>query len=650
MPFDSESVKVIAPFATPFITAIIETHLKPKLVELFKTRRTDNSIIQHAITNKFEEYLERSYEKQSYINVLVFQNQQKKLEDIYIPLTLELRRERKRFLIAAGFWDDLIRKYGNVLITDTAGMGKSTLMKYLFLSCIKQNKGIPIFIELRKLVSKTILEYIYRELNPIDDEFDEDFVLKLIRSGDFVFFFDGYDEIPFAYREQVTSDLQEFISKAYKNSFLVTSRPDSSLATFLQFRQFQIQPLELDEAFSLLRKYDSDGVLSKEIINKLSGRTLKNVREFLTNPLLVSLLYKSYDFKHTIPFKKHIFYRQVFDALFESHDLTKPGSFTRDKYSHLAIDDFDKVLRVLAYITVKLGQVEYSKDQLLENITEAKERCPALIFKESDFLKDLLTTVPLLIYEGDYYRWSHKSLQEYFASRFICTDTKGKQSDILMAMARSIHTERYSNVLSLCYDMDYKTFRHTLIYHVLVGFLKFYDSTYKRISRDDIPEKDIHERKLLTFGYQVVLAPPNLILRYKSSLNGLIADAKQLLIRAGFSQEGMISYFVEDWGIIIGQAYFQTILALLAKEGEDIFQAARTEYPPDEKYRLNQMRVVTDNPDLVLNKRHLFKSVSNLISQVYDTLLDIDKCRLLKATIDEEISREKTDDFLLDKL
>jgi predicted NACHT family NTPase len=110
-------------------------------------------------------------------------------------------------------------------------MGKSTLLKFLCLSCIKNNRGIPVFIELRKLKNdESVFQYIYNELNPLDDELDKTFILQLIKQGDFVFFLDGYDEIPFSQRNLVTQNLQEFISKADKNVFLLSSRPETSLA------------------------------------------------------------------------------------------------------------------------------------------------------------------------------------------------------------------------------------------------------------------------------------------------------------------------------------------------------------------------------------------------------------------------------------
>ena len=69
------------------------------------------------------------------------------------------------------------------------------------------------------------------------------------------------------------------------------------------------------------------------------------VGEFLANPLLVSLLFKAFEYKQQVPFKKHVFYRQVYDALYHHHDLTKEPGFERKKHSGLDLEDFHRVLR-----------------------------------------------------------------------------------------------------------------------------------------------------------------------------------------------------------------------------------------------------------------------------------------------------------------
>lgn len=352
---DQISVKEILTIASPYIKSVIDTYVKPKIEKLKNRFSLDYNKYHVPLEDHFSEYFHRTYKRISIINTLVFNNSQKYLQDIYIPLTITRKGESKDLNYKIdSFPDKLLNQYEKILITDNAGMGKSTLMKKLFIDCIDNKKGIPILIELRRLnKNKQIFEEIKEQINPLEKEFSEILLLELLKEGGFIILLDGYDEISLSDREIVTTDIQNFIYKASKNTFILTSRPESALTSFGDFQDFEIEPLKKKEAFELLRKYDKQGSISKLLIKKLEESDMSNVNEFLTNPLLVSLLFTAFQHRQAIPFKKHIFYRQVYDANFESHDLTKGDSYTHNKYCKLEIDDFHRVLRHIGFSCLK---------------------------------------------------------------------------------------------------------------------------------------------------------------------------------------------------------------------------------------------------------------------------------------------------------
>ena len=229
----------------------------------------------------------------------------------------------------------MLDKYGRILITDTAGMGKSTLMKRMFLDVIDGQFGIPIFIELRRLnENNDIINEVAIQLGGLNDGFDKGILETLFVDGEFIFFFDGYDEISSSNKAFVTRNIQDFVAKAPNNKYILTSRPEEELACFGEFQEFRIRELKKVESYDLLRKYDISGKTSRLLISKLETGNYSMINEFLKNPLLVSLLFAAFDFKQTIPLKKHIFYRQVFDAYFDSHDLSKGDSYVHEKKSN----------------------------------------------------------------------------------------------------------------------------------------------------------------------------------------------------------------------------------------------------------------------------------------------------------------------------
>jgi len=659
-----EIVKDIASISAPLINAIIEVWLKPKLHDLRTKGKIKKSMENYLLFgDSFQEYLNRSYQKYYYLNTIVFQNQQMRLEDLYLPLTVNSSTDKKTFKIDE-YTDEFIPKYKKVLITDTAGMGKSTILKWLFLSCINKNACIPIFIELRKLSKeKTVLKTIFEELNSIDEKYDEQLILSLIKLGDFVFFFDGFDEIPLKEKEAVTQDIQDFIVKANKNYFIMSSRPEPALASFGGFQSFSIEPLKINEAFQLIRKYDkSSGELSKRLIEKIKeDKIIDNIKEFLGNPMLVSLLYKAYDYKPDIPLNKRTFYRQVYDALFESHDFTK-GYFIREKLSSLDIDSFHKILRSIGYFTFKEGKIEYSKDEIISVIKKAKEYCIGIEFSESRFLEDLVVSVPLFCIEGISYKWKHKSIQDYFTAEFISYDTKDKQPQILQSLCKSRNCENYHNVIDLCYEADYKTFRHTIIYELLNNFIDYYNSSYKSFSREVYKEADIDIRKTITFGRTILVQKTEKEKIYKVTrdndkriINGWIKQVKEH--KDDSSGELISSYFHFSYDMItaVTDSNITFLCRLLnQKRDKNLFKRIRLARNNNViNIDRHKFFKVDDNIDNPLNNEKTFAAVNDLIiyitNDVYnDVYLDYKNCVKVKKDIEKELSIEKDNEFLIE--
>lgn len=482
--------------AKPVIDVLLNNVIVPKITKFAEKCKLKYNELLIPRREHFEEYLYRTYKKYSILNTLVFKNEQRLIKDLYIPLTL-VKEDHSRSSLEQIKIDkyptDLVKKYNKILITDTAGMGKSTLTKRIFLDVIDNGYGIPVYIEMRRLgKDRPILLEIQEQINSLTKDFDKGLLLEFIQTGGFVFFLDGYDEISLDTRIAVTTNVQDFISKAGNNVFIMTSRPELALASFGDFQIFTINPIAKKEAYELLRKYDNQGTTSKHLIDELKTGQYDMINEFLKNPLLVSLLFAAFDYKQTIPLKKHIFYRQVYDAYFDSHDLSKGDSYIHDKCSKLDIDDFERVLRYVGFKCLKFQKIEFEKDALLQIIKEAKDSCPDLDFSVSDYFSDVLSAVPLFCRDGQYYKWVHKSLQEYFAAQFIYKDSKTNQDTILKALYNSKNIDKYINLLDLYYDIDNWGFKK----NILLPFCESYTKYYKNhvYSSDIISDNEIEDR------------------------------------------------------------------------------------------------------------------------------------------------------------
>ena len=374
------------------------------------------------------------------------------LDDVYEPLQLIRVGEEKPYRVE-GYPSRLFNENRCVVVVDAAGMGKSTLTKYVIRRCLSEYKKIPLLIELRRLKhGQSIIDFICGELvggNAAGGTIDD---LKFsLMEGNYLFLLDGYDEVDPEIREEISGEISRISAEYQYCNFWLTSRPDPALSGFTEFTAFEISKLTFEQACSLLRRYDKGRGLAQTLIDKLDA--LPQVHDFLGNPLLVTLLYKAFDYKATIPVKRNIFFRQVFDALYQDHDLSKEGAFERRKKSALDIDDFHRFMRALGFVTFKAGKVQYSQVDFTNFIKEAAQKSQ-LAVDSSKIKADVLSAVPIFVREGNDVRWAHKAFQDYFASQFIYYDSAAVRDDLIEKLFCSESVGRYENILCMLGELD----------------------------------------------------------------------------------------------------------------------------------------------------------------------------------------------------
>lgn len=453
------------------VKSFVETKIKPIFANWGK-----DDLRSVELEDCLSEYLLRCYAKNNIMTTIVFGRLQKTLEDLYIPLTLEeYRNVDKKWVIDENCYD-ILDNYSRILIVDMAGMGKSTIVKYFACQGVNLNKCIPIVIELRRLEkNQSILEYIQTQINSLDKNIRIEEIVAILKKGDFVIFFDGYDEIANENKSDVLDAIQEFSDKATNTKIVITSREEDDLNSLGGYKCVNIKPLTKEDAYNLIEKYDYDGEISKKLIKKLKKDSSMDVlKEFLENPLLVSLLYKTFEYKEEIPYKKIDFYEQVYAALFSIHNKTKGSSFVYKKKTNLDEYQFAQILCRFAFLSVKIDKMEYSF-QLINQLLERSVEVLSLVeVYAGDYLYDLIHVIPLIQKEGNNYKWIHKSFMEYFASCFIC-NSRALKDIYLKKMAFSNNSNRYYNLLDFCYELDTLGFKESIILPSLKRFVEIYE-------------------------------------------------------------------------------------------------------------------------------------------------------------------------------
>jgi hypothetical protein len=349
--------------------------------------------------------------------------------------------------------DDLIGKIvtqARVVVSATAGYGKSMLMKYIALSLFENPRGrIPIFIELRHLnrvSTPNILTYIntaYRRTSNVSID-----VFKLgLQGGAFALLLDGFDELNHELRTSIEEQILELARSYPKCSIVVSGRPDDKFLSWRTFEVLKICPMAKPQVVELINKLEYDRGTKRRFIAKINKGLFESHESFLSTPLLAILMLLTFEENANIPDKMHLFYSKAFDTLFHKHDAMKE-QYDRQRRSGLQIDDFEKVFSVFCLSTYVKEKLEFTKAELLKTIKSAIQYT-GLDVDADNLLFDLDEAVCLLQKEGNSFFFVHRSFQEYFTAVFLASCPEDVRDEFIDQVA----VRSWDNVLPMLFDM-----------------------------------------------------------------------------------------------------------------------------------------------------------------------------------------------------
>jgi predicted NACHT family NTPase len=125
----------------------------------------------------------------------------------------------------------------------------------------------------------------------------------------------------------------------------------------------------------------------------------------------------TYGYSAEIPNKLSIFYNQAYEAMFQRHDALK-GAFKREKETNLDIQDFGTVCSAFCIQSYDDRRVKFSDTEAISYLERAKQ-ITNINYRSEDFLTDLKQSICMLVDEGLFLTFTHRSFQEFFAARFI---------------------------------------------------------------------------------------------------------------------------------------------------------------------------------------------------------------------------------------
>ncbi|SEN23725.1 NACHT domain-containing protein [Chitinophaga rupis] len=415
------------------ILTLVTSVVGNKLKSLFEgLLREFGEEVKQVINNNILEYQIEEYNRNYCTKTLLHRVQPKNLKDFYQPLFITTCDRRQRSIdtrdnskrIPTNSIRSLFTKKQFITLIGSAGSGKSTIVKYLFLNSIDTNFKIPIKVELRYLndYEGSVIEFIKSRIFKLNRLATNDRIIeRLMNSGDFVFFLDGYDEINSLKKEKITKEIDDLVKLYNKNFYLLTSRPYTEIDLLPLFHNFEVCELSDRDINNFIKKQipGEEEELCDKIIEAVNSKENISYKSFLSNPLLLSMFILTFQSYSNIPQKRSEFYSQVFDALFSVHDSMSKLAFVREKQSGLSKEQIVDVLKLFSFISYFDEKFIFSNIYLEGKFKFIKEKKKSIAFDNNKLINDFQVAIGILNKEGTDYAFPHRSLQEYFAAIYI---------------------------------------------------------------------------------------------------------------------------------------------------------------------------------------------------------------------------------------
>src|SRR4030042_12895 len=304
-----------------------------------------------------------------------------------------------------------------VVIKGIAGQGKSIFLRYLCIREFESGNKIPIFIELRRIqTDETLFDHISKFFETLDLTIDHELFKIIAKSGNFIFFLDAFDEIDSSITQKILNEIEQLASTSTNCPFIITTRHNSAIVMSSLFDVWNLDDLRENEYKNVINKLAESNENAKSIIQKIEAHK-SSVAELLCTPLMVTLLIISYNSFQKIPEQLSEFYESIFYTLLQRHDGSKPG-FTRHRRCSLNDNQYREIFNALCYETKKTRKSSYD-DQTIYTLVKNSMTISGIEEDAESYLKDIIGVTCLILFEGDEYRFIHRTVQEYYAATFI---------------------------------------------------------------------------------------------------------------------------------------------------------------------------------------------------------------------------------------
>ncbi|WP_289660934.1 NACHT domain-containing protein [Flavobacterium panacagri] len=140
-----------------------------------------------------KDYLTDQTDKYYFTNTFIHRGEKVEFYKIYYPIKAKFKNLSSNF----NDLNKIFENYKYVTIIGSAGSGKTTLVKHVFLTSIISQFKIPVLVELRFIndYGGDLERLIFEKTLKLSAKPSERILKRALKNGSFLFLLDGYDEI-----------------------------------------------------------------------------------------------------------------------------------------------------------------------------------------------------------------------------------------------------------------------------------------------------------------------------------------------------------------------------------------------------------------------------------------------------------------------
>jgi len=398
------------------------------------------------ITTDFNQHLTKNYVRNKYVRILCNKAEPIPLDSIYVS---------GEFSCGQKTVDDLglmqiVRDNQKVIIKGDGGLGKTFFVKKLWSALFDESGGrIPVFIPLRELNEHSDLslqDFVRLTILPAARHSTSTFEY-FCKRGDFVFLFDGFDEVVESKRDKLKSQLIQLTRNFNNCGYLISTRETGAFNAWEDFNEFSVHRSSREQIVNMLKKVPYSGNKQK-FIKKITKAYFEENESFLSNPLLAIMMMITFNDNPQSSGKKSIFYENAFQTLYSLHDGLKEA-YERER--SLDKDTFRKVFSHFCLFTYYNEEISFSENDFRRYIKKTLNYLN-IEADTDEVIKEFCESTNLMQIEGLDFSFIHRSFQEYFAASCATKELTRNVSDFL----NEFHNRLYDDTFDLAYEIHPK--------------------------------------------------------------------------------------------------------------------------------------------------------------------------------------------------